>query len=77
MRSGSQTDGHAKTVAALSNGIISALGNICVIHTTPARACFSSAISAPTSASIWGVSGAPAHRTSWTSLGSWAAARNR
>ena len=67
MPSGSYTDGQTKMSAFVSNWMISGLGSISGIHSTPdlvaCRAATRSATSAPSSA----VSAAPAQSTSWAS----------
>ena len=70
-------DGQAKAVAWLRTWMSSLRGSIRSISTTPLRWLCSSSIRRAVSAASSGVSAAPRQRTSWTSAGSFAAARSR
>ena len=64
-------------MAALSSAITSGRGSMSRIQTTPVRVVARASTRATTSASISGVSGAPAHSTIWTSGGSCATERRK
>ena len=76
MPSGSYTDGQANSVECDSSWMTSRLLSIPDSQMTPERVLRSSSTSPATSAPSSGVSGAPAHSTSWTSGSRWAAARS-
>ena len=76
MPSGSYSDGQANTVACVSSWMISCLGCISGIQTTPDRSSRSPSTRPATSASSSGVSAWPAHSTSCAAGSSRAAARS-
>ena len=71
MPSGSYTDGQTNTVDADSTCLTSGRVSMPSNQNTPGRGACSSAIAAAVSAAISGVSGAPAHSTSWTPGSKW------